>query len=77
LAIVFDAYWDIESAVKLRSGREDVLANVVSPRLRLEGDAVIEGPASRPWRRYPVASLYVFNLDDKTLVRFENFTSDR
>jgi hypothetical protein len=66
-ALVFDRDWDIGSALRLKSGRVDLAANVVSARMVFHRREAVESFQGKILRRYPYGSLYVYGHDRGTL----------
>lgn len=70
--IVFDASWDISAALRLATGRTDLAANVVSPRLRFtDGGVHEEIPGVPHGPPDPYENLYLYRYDRDTLVRLD------
>ncbi len=59
--IVFDASWDFSSALRLKTGRGDLRADVVTPRTRFEKDFVTVTIAGKTSRVTPYDNLYVYD----------------
>lgn len=60
-AVVFDAPYDFNAALRLSSGRTDISGNIVSPRMRFLSDAVIEEKDGQPIARYPYRLLFRYD----------------
>lgn len=68
-SLVFDAHWDIGSALRITTGRFDLHANVVSERLRFHESEAVESFAGRVLRRYPYQNLYLYGHDRNALYK--------
>lgn len=64
-AIVFDAHWDICSALRLKSGRSDLHADVVSAGTRFGSDSVLKEPGNAS---YFYRNLYLYRYDRDAVV---------
>lgn len=68
-ALVFDASWDFDSALRLASGRPDLRGDLAPPDLARDPDGVTVRRGAQPPRRYAYGRLYRYRYPDGPIER--------
>jgi hypothetical protein len=67
VAIVFDAFWDFDAALRISTGRKDLSGDVFSGRWRFEKNDAVNQLDAVTERRYPYSRLFLYRYSSDVL----------